>query len=382
MAKPIGARCNLDCEYCYYTEKSKLYQGASTQEMSEELLERFIKDYIGTAALSRVPFTWHGGEPLLRPLSFYQKVVELQKKYASGKKIENCIQTNGTLLTDEFCQFFKDNDWLVGVSLDGPKQLHDRFRKNRKGLPSFDRVMKGVSLLDKHGVPWNAMATVNRYNADYPKEFYSFFKRLGCHYIQFTPVVERIVRQGDGRHLAMVPDCGALAGYSVLPEQWGTFLCTLFDQWVREDVGCYFIQLFESVLALWNREDPAVCTLGKKCGHAAVMEFNGDIYSCDHFVSPEYKLGNLNEKSLLELLYSPAQDKFGAMKTNGLPRQCRECQYLFACNGECPKNRFALSEDGEPGLNYLCKGYRMFFHHAAPYMDYLKNLLTFDNLTT
>lgn len=176
MAKPIGARCNLDCEYCYYTEKSKLYQGASTQEMSEELLERFIKDYIGTAALSRVPFTWHGGEPLLRPLSFYQKVVELQKKHASGKKIENCIQTNGTLLTDEFCQFFKDNDWLVGVSLDGPKQLHDRFRKNRKGLPSFDRVMKGVSLLDKHGVPWNAMATVNRYNADYPKKFYSFLR--------------------------------------------------------------------------------------------------------------------------------------------------------------------------------------------------------------
>lgn len=378
MLKPAGALCNLACDYCYYLEKSKLYKGNPKQVMSDELLEKFIQEYIQQAqTMPQVLFTWHGGETLMRPLSFYKRAVELQRKYAGGRTIDNCIQTNGTMLTDEWCEFFRQNNWLVGVSIDGPQPFHDEYRRTPQGRPSFVKVMKGISLLKKHGVEWNGMAVVNDYNADYPLEFYRFFKEIGCHYIQFAPIVERLMPHADGRHLASPADDGAngkvrLAPFSVSPGQWGDFLCALFDEWVSSDVGVYYIQLFDSTLANWVGEQPGVCSMGQTCGHAGVMEWNGDVYACDHYVFPEYKLGNLYTNSLVEMMYGERQRNFGLAKRDALPRQCRECQWLFACNGECPKNRFARTVDGEPGLNYLCEGYRRFFAHVAPYMDYMK----------
>lgn len=377
MTKPVGAICNLACDYCYYLEKSKLYQENPKHIMSDELLEKFIKEYIESQTMPQVLFTWHGGETLMRPLSFYQKVMELQRKYARGRTIDNCIQTNGTLLNDEWCRFFHDNNWLVGVSIDGPQEFHDEYRKNKQGKPSFMKVMQGINLLNKHRVEWNALAVVNDFNADYPLDFYHFFKDIGCRYIQFTPIVERIFRHDDGRHLAAVEegDNEKLADFSVTPEQWGNFLCTIFDEWVKNDVGEYFIQLFDATLANWVGEQPGVCSLAKTCGHAGVMEFNGDVYSCDHFVFPQYKLGNIYSKTLVEMMYSDKQQQFGRNKFDSLPSQCKECQYLFACNGECPKNRFCRTATGEPGLNYLCKGYYQYFDHVAPYMDFMKKEL-------
>ena len=377
MLKPAGALCNLACDYCYYLEKSKLYQDNPKHVMSDELLEKFIEEYINSQTSPQVLFTWHGGETLMRPLSFYQKAVELQRKYARGRQIDNCLQTNGTLLTDEWCLFLHDNQWLVGISIDGPQEFHDEYRKNKQGRPSFVKVMQGINLLKKHNVEWNAMAVVNDYNADYPLEFYHFFKELDCHYIQFAPIVERLAPHADGRHLAAVDEDSkeGLADFSITPRQWGNFLCTIFDEWVRHDVGNYYIQLFDSTLANWVGEQPGVCTLAKTCGHAGVMEFNGDVYSCDHFVFPQYKLGNIYSKTLVEMMYGERQQKFGLAKRDSLPTQCKECPYLFACNGECPKNRFCKTKDGEPGLNYLCQGYYQFFDHVAPYMDFMKREL-------
>lgn len=377
MLKPVGAVCNLACEYCYYLEKAKLYNNNPRHVMSEELLEKFIQEYINSQTMPQVLFTWHGGETLMRPLAFYKKAVELQKKHANGRTIDNCIQTNGTLLTDEWCEFFKENNFLVGVSIDGPQEFHDEYRRNRQGVPSFQKVMKGISLLKKHGVEWNAMAVVNDFNADYPLDFYHFFKEIDCHYIQFAPIVERIYEHDNEKSLSSLSDKdkGTLADFSITPEQWGKFLCTIFDEWVKNDVGNFYVQLFDSTLANWIGEQPGVCTMAKSCGHAGVMEFNGDVYSCDHFVFPEYKLGNIYNQTLVEMMYGERQQEFGAMKHNSLPGQCRECQYLFACNGECPKNRFAVTEDGESGLNYLCKGYYQYFDHVAPYMDFMKKEL-------
>lgn len=377
MLKPVGAVCNLACDYCYYLEKSNLYKNLPKHIMSDNLLENFIEQYLNSQTMPQVLFTWHGGETLMRPIAFYKRAMELQQKYAKGRTVDNCIQTNGTLLTDEWCEFFRENNWLVGVSIDGPQEFHDEFRKDRQGRPSFIKVMQGINLLKKHGVEWNAMAVVNDYNADYPLEFYRFFKELECHYIQFSPIVERIFTHQDGHHLASLIQRGkgTLADFSVSPEQWGNFLCAIFDEWVREDVGRYYIQLFDSTLANWIGEQPGVCTLAQQCGHAGVMEFNGDVYSCDHFVFPEYKLGNIYQNTLVEMMYSDKQQEFGCMKQKSLPSQCKECQFLFACNGECPKNRFCKTSIGEEGLNYLCKGYYRFFEHVAPYMDFMKKEL-------
>lgn len=376
MPKAVGSVCNLACKYCYYLEKSKLYKDEPKHVMSEDLLEKFVREYIQSQTSPQVMFTWHGGETLMRPLGFYKKAVELQQRYAGGRRIENSIQTNGTLLTDEWCTFFKANNWLVGVSIDGPQEFHDEYRRNKEGRPSFQKVMRGINLLNKYGVEWNAMAVVNDYNADYPLEFYHFFKEIGCRFIQFTPIVERLDPKPDGRMLASPMDARAeLAPFSVSSEQWGNFLCTIFDEWVRNDVGAYFIQIFDSTLANWVGEQPGVCTMAKTCGHAGVMEFNGDVYSCDHFVFPEYKLGNIYQKTLVEMMYSERQIRFGQDKYDTLPRQCKECTYRFACNGECPKNRFMMTGDGESGLNYLCKGYYRFFAHVAPYMDFMKQML-------
>lgn len=362
MAKPIGAACNLRCKYCYYLEKSKLFPNEHNT-MDDETLERFIRDYIQSQSMQQVLFTWHGGEPMLRPLAFYEKVIELQKRYAGGRIIENSLQTNGTLITDEYAEFFAKNGWLIGVSIDGPREYHDAYRRSAGGGPTFDKVMKGIDILNRYKVEWNAMAVINNLNGDHPLEFYHFFKRIGCHYIQFTPVV-------DASRL------GELTPYSVRPRQWGEFLCRLFDEWVRNDVGKYFIQIFDATLANWCGVAPGVCSLAKYCGHAGVMEQNGNVYSCDHFVYPEYLLGNIKTKGLVEMMYSERQTKFGHDKYDTLPRQCKECKWLFACNGECPKNRLLNTKDGESGLNYLCEGYQMYFEHVAPVMEHMRRNIT------
>ena len=377
MLKPAGAHCNLACKYCYYLEKNKLYPTAQRHLMSDEMLEQFTREYIEAQTMNQVLFTWHGGEPLLRSIDFYRKALSLQQKYAGGRRIDNVIQTNGTLLTDEWCEFFAQNHWLVGISIDGPQPYHDHYRLTAAGKPSWKKVMQGIKLLKKHGVEWNAMAVVNAYNANHPLEFYRFFKENGCQFLQFTPIVERLTRHEDGRTLASLADKDeiSLSEASVAPEQWGYFLCAIFDEWVRKDVGKIFVEIFDCTLANWMGISPGICAYSKECGHAGVMEHNGDVYSCDHFVFPEYKLGNIRDHSLIDMLYSEQQQEFSRLKHSSLPRQCKECDMEFACHGECPKNRFMKDKYGDSGLNYLCPGYYHYYQHVAPYMDYMKQEL-------
>lgn len=377
MLKPAGAHCNLACKYCYYLEKNKLYPTAQRHLMSDEMLEQFTREYIEAQTMNQVLFTWHGGEPLLRSIDFYRKALSLQQKYAGGRRIDNVIQTNGTLLTDEWCEFFAQNHWLVGISIDGPQPDHDHYRLTAAGKPSWKKVMQGIKLLKKHGVEWNAMAVVNAYNANHPLEFYRFFKENGCQFLQFTPIVERLTRHEDGRTLASLADKDeiSLSEASVAPEQWGYFLCAIFEEWVRKDVGKIFVEIFDCTLANWMGISPGICAYSKECGHAGVMEHNGDVYSCDHFVFPEYKLGNIRDLSLIDMLYGEQQQEFSRLKHSSLPRQCKECDMEFACHGECPKNRFMKDKYGDSGLNYLCPGYYHYYQHVAPYMDYMKQEL-------
>ena len=377
MLKPAGAHCNLACKYCYYLEKNKLYPTAQRHLMSDEMLEQFTREYIEAQTMSQVLFTWHGGEPLLRSIDFYRKALSLQQKYAGGRRIDNVIQTNGTLLTDEWCEFFAQNHWLVGISIDGPQPYHDHYRLTAAGKPSWQKVMQGIKLLKKHGVEWNAMAVVNAYNVNHPLEFYRFFKENGCQFLQFTPIVERQTRHEDGRTLASLADKNEipLSEASVTPEQWGYFLSAIFDEWVRKDVGKIFVEIFDCTLANWMGVSPGICAYSKECGHAGVMEHNGDVYSCDHFVFPEYKLGNIRDHSLIDMLYGEQQQEFSRLKHSSLPRQCKECDMEFACHGECPKNRFMKDKYGDSGLNYLCPGYYHYYQHVAPYMDYMKQEL-------
>ena len=371
MLKPAAARCNLRCRYCYYLEKSALYP-QQEQQLSDEMLDNFTRQYIEAQTMPQVLFTWHGGEPLLRPLSFYRRALDLQRRYARGRQIDNCLQTNGLLLDNEWCEFLAENHFLVGLSIDGPQFLHDAFRIDAAQRPTFERVMQAVRLLDKHGVEWNAMAVVTSLTAQHPQEFYRFFKEIGCHYLQFTPIVERTCERTDGLRLADGQTAGGqLTDESVTPAAWGDFLCAVYDEWVRHDVGSTFVQLFDAVLANWVGETPGLCSLSGSCGHAAVMEWNGDVYSCDHFVFPAYRLGNIRQQTLTQMLYGPHQQAFAAIKTGSLPRQCRECRFVRLCNGECPRNRFATDRYGQPGLNYLCDGYRRFFAHVAPDMDFM-----------
>ena len=356
MLKPVGAHCNLACRYCYYLDKKLLYANEPRHILSEDLLEHFIQEYIGAQTTDEVLFTWHGGETFMRPLSFFRRAVELQRKYADGKHIMNSIQTNGTLVTEDWARFLHDEQWLVGVSIDGPQEVHDRYRRTRQGKPTWAKVRHGIDLLNRFRVEWNAMAVVNDLNGEDPIGFYRFFRDdLQCRYLQFTPIVERM------------PD-GTMTTESIRPHQWGQFLCQLFDEWLRlGDVGEMFIQIIDATLSNWCGVVPGVCTMAHSCGHAAVMEWNGDVYSCDHFVFPQYKLGNIREHSLVEMMYGLQQTEFGRMKQEGLSEDCRQCEWLFACNGECPKNRILPD-----GRNYLCEGYRQFFTHVAPWMDEMK----------
>lgn len=369
MTKPAGSLCNLQCKYCYYLKTGELYANMPPRErfsMTDRTLEEFIKQYIEAQTQPQVLFTWHGGEPLMRPLSFYKRVLELQQKYARGHVIDNCLQTNGTLLTDEWCAFFREHNWLIGISIDGPQEFHDEYRRARGGQPSFYKVMRGIRLLQKHGVEWNAMGVVNDFNADYPLDVYHFYKENGCKYIQFAPIIETAPSEKGG--VTMLP-------FSVTPDQYAHFCCTIFDEWVHYDVGQVFVQLFDSTLARWAGEEPGVCTMCETCGHASVLEFNGDLYSCDHFVFPEYRLGNIHHETITQMMYSERQQQFGKAKRDALPHQCQLCQWRFACNGGCPKDRICTTANGEPGLNYLCTAFQKFFDHVAPYMDFMKNEL-------
>lgn len=371
MLKPAGARCNLRCSYCYYLEKSGFY-GQHEQVMSDDLLDTFTRQYIEAQTMPEVLFTWHGGEPLLRPISFYKRALELQRRYAKGRQIDNCLQTNGLLLNNEWCEFLAENRFLVGISIDGPQPIHDTYRRGATGRPTFDRVMQAIRLLQKHGVEWNAMAVVTSLSMNHPREFYQFFKSIGCQYLQFTPVVERIQEQDTGQRLVAGSESGGmLTAESVTPEGWGNFLCGVYDEWVQQDVGRVFVQTFDAVLANWVGEQPGVCSLSPMCGHAAVMEWNGDIYSCDHFVFPYHLLGNIHRNTVTELMYGERQQQFASRKLGTLTRQCRECPFLRACYGECPKNRFATDDYGNHGHNYLCEGYRRFFEHVAADMDFM-----------
>ena len=365
MLKPAGARCNLACRYCYYLDRKELYPDAANKaQMDFSVLETAIRQYIEAQPTHEVVFVWHGGEPTLLPLGFYRKAMRLEQQYAQGHLVSNCLQTNGTLLTDDWCRFLHDEEWLVGVSIDGPEPLHDAFRRMRGGGPTFRQVMSGIEKLQRFGVQWNAMSVVNSLNAGQPEAFYSFFKSIGCQYLQFTPIVER-----NPHTLQMTPE-------SVSALQWGGFCNGVFDVWWEaDDVGQIFVQLFDATLANWVGEVPGVCTLGRQCGHALALEWNGEVYSCDHYVSAAYRLGNIREQHLADLIELPRQRAFGQQKETSLPRQCRECRWLQLCRGECPKNRLLTDACGEPGLNWLCEGYRMFFEHTAPYMQQLKNEL-------
>lgn len=356
MTKPIGPICNLDCEYCYYLEKQGLYPGKSRFRMSEELLETYVKQYIEAQPGPVVPFAWQGGEPTLMGLQFFEKVVELQRKYLpAGWRCTNALQTNGTLLTPEWCKFFRENEFLVGISLDGPAELHDRYRLDKKQRPTHAKVMEGLRLLQEHGVEYNVLCVVNRINVKHPLEVYRFFKEHGVRHMQFIPLVER--EGADGVSHRTVP-----------AKEYGLFLAAIFDEWIRHDIGKVYVQIIEECFLVWLGHQAQLCVFRETCGRALAMEHNGDLFSCDHFVFPEYKLGNITETPLSALVASAAQAKFGAGKKETLPRYCLECEVRFMCNGGCPKDRFIQTPDGEPGLNYLCEGYRYFFNYVDPYM--------------
>jgi uncharacterized protein len=375
MAKPAGPLCNLDCTYCYYLEKKKLYPGKNVFRLSEELLENFTRQYIESQDVPAVSFVWQGGEPTLLGLDYFRKALALQRKYSNGKTIENAFQTNGTRLTDEWCKFFADNKILVGISIDGEEHNHDHFRRTASGGPTFKRVMKGIELLHRNKAEFNTLSCVNSYNVNYASETYRFLKQIGSGFIQFLPVVERMALQENGPGLNLVtPDFAwpaTVTDWSVPAEGFGKFLVTIFNEWVRSDVARYYVQIFDATLANFAGEMPGLCVFSETCGEALAMEHNGDLFSCDHFVYPEYFLGNISSDPMSDLVKSQKQFDFGIAKRNTLPAYCLKCDIRFACHGECPKHRFSLTPDGKPGLNYLCEGYKLFFHHVEPYMEYM-----------
>ena len=429
LTKPIGPICNLDCKYCFYLEKEKLYPGERQWRMSDDVLEKYVRQYIEAQPGPEVYFAWQGGEPTLLGVDFFRKAVALQKKFARGKMISNALQTNGTLLDDEWCRFLSKEKFLVGLSIDGPRELHDKYRVDKGQKPTFDRVMAGLELLKRHRVEFNTLTVVNDANSRQPLEVYRFLKRIGSEFLQFIPLVERTASAPDGLDFAAPPDLDSfhesehpltfalspdgahtrVAGdgsrvrsphpavhgpnalskkleaaknlespvtpWSVQAAQYGNFLCAIFDEWVRQDVGKIFVQLFDVALGNWMGLGSSLCVFAEKCGGALAVEHNGDLYSCDHYVYPKYRLGNLMNQNLGEMARSAQQVKFGADKSDLLPRFCRECNVRFACNGECPKHRFIKTSDGEDGLNYLCPAYKQFFNHIDPHMKMMARLL-------
>jgi uncharacterized protein len=385
MTKPIGPICNLDCKYCFYLEKERLFPANENFKMSDEVLETYIRQYIGAQDVPEVSFAWQGGEPTLLGVGFFRKVVELQRRHAGGKRIANALQTNGTLLDDDWCEFLAREKFLVGLSIDGPARLHNAYRVDKKGRDTYDAVLRGLRLLKKHGVEFNTLTVVNRANARRPLDVYRFLRDIGSGFIQFIPLVERLADAEAtklGLDLAVPPRVDEegvrrmpVTDWSVEPGQYGTFLCTIFDEWVERDVGRTFVQIFDVTLGNWAGQGGGLCVFSENCGTALALEHNGDVYSCDHYVYPRYRLGNVLNATLGELVSSEFQRQFGRDKSATLPRYCRECEVRHLCHGECPKHRFIRTPDGEPGLNYLCRAYKQFFNHSAPAMRRMVELL-------
>lgn len=372
LTKPTGAICNLNCSYCFFLDKEQLYPG-SRFRMTDEILETYIRQLIEAHRTSQVTVAWQGGEPTLMGLDFFRKAIAFQEQYRKpGMTFENTMQTNGTLLNDEWCEFFKENNYLIGLSLDGPRELHDANRVDKGGGGTFDRVMRGLRLLQKHGVDYNILTTVNRVNGDHPLKVYRFLRdEVKTDWIQFIPVIERLNEGG----VTLYQQGSMVSDRSVQPEQFGNFLITIFDEWIRHDVGRVFVQTFEATARSWMGLPSGMCVFMPTCGQGVALEHNGDLYSCDHFVEPDYLLGNVQQSSIAELVGSDRQYQFGQDKLATLPQYCRTCEVRFACHGECPKNRFLTTPEGEPGLNYLCAGYKKFFNHVNEPLTVLANLM-------
>jgi len=374
LAKPVGPACNLDCDYCFYLEKTALFPKTSTLKMKPEVLESFIQQYIRAQPTPSVYFTWQGGEPTLLGVAYFEEIVRLQEKHSQGKQITNAIQTNGVLLDGNWGRFLSENNFLVGISIDGPQELHDQYRHGQDGKGSFDKVIAGLELLKKYKIEFNTLTVVNRGNQNQAMEIYDFLKSIGSKYWQFIPAVERT--RPDGSLVApREMDHLQLTGWSVEPEAYGQFLTQIFQRWVREDVGSIFVQQFEAALANEMGRPAGVCVWNATCGQALVVEHNGDLFSCDHYVFPEYRLGNVLEIPLLDLVHMPAQRKFGSDKRETLPQICQECKVLYLCHGECPKHRSVQGPTGEKGHNYLCGGYKQFFTSIVPELGVLKEIL-------
>ncbi len=378
MLKPAGSSCNLDCHYCYYLDKAMQYGGRQVV-MSDELLRKYVRQYITANDVDIVQFCWHGGEPLLLGLDFYRRAMEYQKEFANGKRIENTLQTNAMLIDDAWCELFASNNFLVGVSLDGPQDIHDTFRLTKGGKPTFERVVESVREMEIFGVEYNTLSVVNSLSEGRGAEIYRFFRdTIRSRYMQFLPAVEHVIdKEGHHRPLIVSPSTeGArLAEWSVSAKGYGDFLCDIFDEWVIRDVGQCFVQMFDATLAGWCGVQPGVCSMGETCGDALVVEHNGDVYSCDHFVYPEYKLGNILETHLADIYRSRKRQEFGLDKRNALPAECLKCKFYFACHGECPKHRFETGADG-CRKNSLCEGLFRYFRHTEPYMNYMREMLS------
>ena len=384
LAKPIGPVCDIKCDYCFYLEKRALFGSSEQYRMPDEVLSAYIRQYVEAQSTPVVEFVWHGGEPTLLGVDFFRRVVELQRPYRADKEIRNALQTNAIRLDDEWCEFFKANDFFIGVSLDGPQEIHDRYRKDRHGKGTFERVMQGVRLLQKHGVEFNALACVGRETACRPLDVYRFFKEAGIKYLQFSPIVER---EPDAETRAiklwlakpslldrLEPNTN-VTPWTVEPEAYGDFLIAIYEDWVRQDVGETFVMNFEWALTAWIRQPSPVCIFAKQCGRAVALEHDGSIFACDHYVYPEYKLGNVLTDNLGEMVEKSVANGFGPHKEKSLPRYCQSCEVKEACWGGCPKHRFATSPDGEPGLHYLCPGYKKFFRHIRKYLRAMGTLL-------
>lgn len=390
MVKPIGARCNLECRYCFYLEKEDaFYPGRGVPRMSEETLEIFVRDYLASQPGEEVTFAWQGGEPTLLGVDFFRKAVELQKRYAAGRRVANAFQTNGTLLDDEWGEFLAREGFLVGISVDGPRAMHDAYRVGRGGRPSWDKVMRGLRVLKKHRVEFNTLTVLHRRNVAKPLEVYEFLRAEGAGFMQFIPLVERRPRTGELAAKLAHAEPSHAAGADLVPpermqeeaaeecappEQIGRFLCEVFDRWVKRDVGKVFVQLFDVSLAAWAGQGGALCVFAERCGRALALEHDGNLYACDHYVYPGHRRGNIREENIADLGNAAASRRFGDAKAD-LPRVCRECPVRFACHGDCPKHRFVAAGEGEPGISYLCGAYRKFFTHVDAPMKRMTALL-------
>ena len=388
LAKPTGPICNLDCEYCFFLSKEMLYPGDRLR-MADEMLETYLRQLLESHSTPNVTVAWQGGEPTMMGLDFFKRSVELVQKHRKPwQTVEYTIQTNGTLLHDRWASFFKENGFLVGLSVDGPKELHDTYRVDPRGVGSFDRVMRGYEVLKEHEVDVNVLCTVHQANQDRPLDVYRFFRDdMGVRFIQFIPIVERTTEtllplanlgwstKRKGKRPLYVQAGNMVTDRSVDPEAYGRFLIEIFDEWVTRDVGEVYVQMFDVALANWYGEPPGVCVFSETCGLALTIEHNGDVYSCDHYVEPDYLLGNIGDTPMIDMVASDQQRRFGLAKRDSLPAFCRECEVRFACHGGCPRNRFTTTLDGEEGLNYLCPGYRGFFNHVDPAMRIMSELL-------